>query len=413
MTSKATHIQAGYIALNDAAPLIIARECGFAEAEGIDLHLHKETSWATLRDKLAIGLFDVAHLLAPISVAASCKLFPLPLDIVVPMALGLGGNMVTMARSIWDGHAPASGPVSFDAGAAGARLKAMIKDRRARGNPKLRLGAVHPYSAHNYELRYWLAGCGIDPDQDTDIVFLPPSTMPDALRSGALDAFCVGEPWNSAAILDGDGVLLTTKGHIWQNSPDKVLGVRRSFALDQQEAHYALLRALYKAAEWIESPANKEELCRILSAPGYIGLSETRLKPGFNGAIKTGLTDPERLNMPDFYLPLSRAALFPKESHALWFYSQMVRWGHVELSDDHIARVRASCHPEMLRAALAPLDIALPDTQQDILSAQDIQSPIASDQGLGSLGPDVFFDRIPFDPDALAAYVAGQRVSKN
>ena len=199
MTSTAPTIQAGYIALNDAAILIVAKECGFAEAEGIHLNLHKETSWATLRDKLAIGLFDVAHLLGPIPVAAACDLFPLPLDIVVPMSLGLGGNMITLSRSVWEAYGQDQSEAGQDvcALAAGALMRKIITKRRADGLAAFRFAAVHPYSAHNYELRYWLAGCGIHPDRDVDIVFLPPSTLPDALKSGAVDGYCVGEPWNT------------------------------------------------------------------------------------------------------------------------------------------------------------------------------------------------------------------------
>ena len=330
MTSKTISIQAGYIALNDAAMLIVAKECGFAEAQGIDLRLHRETSWATLRDKLAIGMFDVAHLLAPIPVASSCNLFPLPLDIVVPMALGLGGNMITLSRRIWDTHFGEADVTSFDARMAGERLRAILHQRRAQGHAKLRFGAVHPYSAHNYELRYWLAGCGIDPDHDVDIVFLPPSTMPDALKSGAVDGYCVGEPWNSAAILEGLGVLLTTKSHIWQSSPEKVLGVRRAFAEDQQEAHFALLRALYKAAAWIEEEGSIPTLCDILARPDYVAMHKEQLWPGFPARLKPGLP-PCRFSPCPISTCLSRGARFslgavmPSGSIPKWFAGAICR----------------------------------------------------------------------------------------
>ncbi len=143
-----------------------------------------------------------------------------------------------------------------------------------------------------------------------------------------------------------------------------------------------------------------------------MGIDQTRLKPGFEGTIITGVAEPEQLELPDFYLPLSRAATFPWQSHALWFYSQMVRWGHVELSDDHIAQVRASYHPDMLREALAPLGIALPDSNQKIEGTFDTPTPVACCHGTLTLGPNAFFDQIPFDPDALADYIAGQSVNK-
>lgn len=407
MTNSLFSIQAGYIPLNDAAILIIAKECGFAEQEGIDLQLQKETSWATLRDKLAIGLFDVAHILASIPVAASCNLFPLPLDVVVPMALGLGGNMITLSREIWERHLGPAERADFSAASAGAHIHEIVRLRSHLGVPKLKFGAVHPFSSHNYELRYWLAGCGIDPDKDVEIVFLPPSTMPDALRSGAIDGYCVGEPWNSSAILCGKGILLTTKAHIWQSSPEKVLAVRSRFAEEQQEAHFALLRALYKAAVWIEDKSNISELCQIMARPEYLGVSEECLVTGFSGQIKTGFSATPSIEIPDFYLSHSRAALYPWNSHALWFYSQMVRWGHVPFREDLIANVRKTFSPHYLRQALPPLEVALPVSEEKVEGALKTSSAMPADKGTISLGPDLFFDDRQFDPSDLEGYLSG------
>ena len=407
MTNSLFSIQAGYIPLNDAAILIIAKECGFAEQEGINLQLQKETSWATLRDKLAIGLFDVAHILASIPVAASCNLFPLPLDVVVPMSLGLGGNMITLSRDIWERHLGPAESADFSAINAGKSVAQIIKIREQLGLAKLKFGAVHPFSSHNYELRYWLAGCGIDPEKDVDIVFLPPSTMPDALRSGAIDGYCVGEPWNSSAILDGEGLLLTTKSHIWQSSPEKVLAVRSSFAKDQEDAHFSLLRALYKAALWIEDKDNLAKLCDILSMQDYLGTPKDRLMTGFSGEIQTGFSKTPTLSIPDFYLSASRAALYPWNSHALWFYSQMVRWGHAPFSEDLIEEVRKTFSPDLLRLALEPLGASLPLPQEKKEGTLGIPTSVAGTAGNIMLGPDRFFDGRVFDPANLDDYLEG------
>lgn len=410
MSSMITSVDAGFIALNDSAILIIAKECGFAEEEGIHLRLHKETSWATLRDKLAIGQFDVAHLLAPIPIAARCNLFALPLDIVVPMALGLGGNMITFSQKIWCEHFADAKNHDFDARAAGARLNVILQSRNDSGLPKLKFGAVHPYSAHNYELRYWLAACGINPDRDMDIVFLPPSTMPDALKSGAIDGFCVGEPWNSKSILDGDGMLLTTKSHIWKSSPDKVLGVRRSFAEEHTEAHFSLLRAFYKAALWIQDARNGNRLCEILASPDYIGLDKICLHPGFSGMLDTGMLEQPKLSVPDFYLSASRAATFPWRSHALWFYSQMVRWGHLTHSPDNVDKVSQAYHPSLLLQALAPMNVAMPKMDLKLEGALSETMHFPATHGEIFLGPDEFFDGKQFDPLTVAAYIESQKL---
>ena len=409
MTNSLFSIQAGYIPLNDAAILIIAKECGFAEQEGIDLQLQKETSWATLRDKLAIGLFDVAHILASIPVAASCNLFPLPLDVVVPMSLGLGGNMITLSRDVWERHLGAAENADFSASGSGKTISEIIKIRQQLGLAKLKFGAVHPFSSHNYELRYWLAGCGIDPEADVDIVFLPPSTMPDALRSGAIDGYCVGEPWNSSAILDGEGLLVTTKSHIWQSSPEKVLAVRSSFADDEEEAHFALLRALYRAALWIEDKTNLAELCDILSMQDYLGTSKDRVMAGFSGAIQTGFKSTPTIQIPDFYMSVSRAALYPWNSHALWFYSQMVRWGHAPFSEELIDKVRKTFSPALLRQALEPLGVSLPVSEEKPEGSFSCAVSVQGTKGEISLGPDQFFDGRIFNPDDLEHYLADSR----
>lgn len=397
-------IQAGFIPLNDAAILIIAKECGFAAKEGIDLHLHRETSWATLRDKLAIGLFDAAHLLAPMPVADVCGLFPLSLDIVTPMALGVGGNMVTMSRSVWEEHWGASTKGEFEAMIAGRRLRTMIEERKAKDMPVLKFGVVHPYSAHNYELRYWLAGCSIDPDLDVEIVILPPSMMPAALQAGAIDAYCVGEPWSSVAIKQGYGVLLTTKAHIWQSSPEKVLGVRQAFTIEQPEAHLALLRALYRAAYFIEQPGNIPQICDILSRPTYLGLPPNQLKAGFSGTLDTGFPEKSRLHMSDFYLSCSRAAIFPWASHALWFYSQMIRWGHATWSERLVRKITSICAPDYLRQALEPMQVALPDFNMKIEGSLDHPAVISVSSGELQIGPDRFFDGGLFNPEHMDHY---------
>nr|WP_321459755.1 ABC transporter substrate-binding protein [uncultured Cohaesibacter sp.] len=409
MTNSLFPIQAGFIPLNDAAILIIARECGFAQEEGIDLQLQKETSWATLRDKLAIGLFDVAHILASIPVAASCNLFPLPLDVVVPMSLGLGGNMITLSRAIWERHLGPAETGDFSARQAGENVSSIIKIRQQLGLAKLKFGAVHPFSSHNYELRYWLAGCGIDPEAAVDIVFLPPSTMPDALRSGAIDGYCVGEPWNSSAILDGEGLLLTTKSHIWQSSPEKVLAVRTNFAKEQQQAHFALLRALYKAALWIEDADNLTALCDILSANDYLGKPGDYLAAGFSGEIRTGYSKTPTIHIPDFYLSASRAALYPWNSHALWFYSQMVRWGHAPCSDALIAKVRKTFSPALLKQALTPLGISLPVAEEKPEGSFSHAIALPGTAGEITFGPDQFFEGRIFDPDDITGYLAKQK----
>ena len=239
-------VRAGFLPLTDAAILIAAREKGFAALEGIDLILHREASWANIRDRLSVGHFQVAHLLAPMPIAAKLGLTPMPLDLIAPMALGLGGNAVTIAKA----HMPKIRellPVGeLGAGPARKALAGLVAARKAAGEPPMTLAVVHPHSGHNYDLRYWLSASGVDPTRDVDIVIVPPPLMADALEAGRIDGFCVGEPWSSVAMARGAGEIITTKSSIWRSSPEKVLGVTGDFHRREPAAVHALLRSLVR-----------------------------------------------------------------------------------------------------------------------------------------------------------------------
>lgn len=215
-------ITAGFVPLLDSALLVVAREMGFAEEQGIDLTLLRERSWASIRDRLAVRHVDVAHILGPMPIAGNLGLnVPAP-EMIVPMSLGLGGNAVTVSPALWQRMAENGATTDLDARANGAALRKAID---AQAGAPLRFAVVHPYSGHNYELRYWLAASDIDPDRDIEIVVLPPPDMGDALAEGVIDGYCAGEPWNTFGVLRRGAHLATVKAAIWRSSPEKVLGV--------------------------------------------------------------------------------------------------------------------------------------------------------------------------------------------
>ena len=407
--SSMTRIHAGFIPLLDAALLVVARAKGFAEDEGIDITLVRETSWANIRDRMAVGHFQIAHMLAPMPVAAALGLSPLPIDILAPMALGLGGNAVTVSPGLAAALSAAGYDGSLDAAVAGAALRQVIGERGRSGAPRLTFAVVHPYSGHNYELRYWLAASGVRPDEDVDIVIVPPPLMPDAIAAGRIDGYCVGEPWNSIAAHAGTGVILTTKSSIWRSSPEKVLGVTRSFAEEEPESLSAILRALYRSASWCGDPDNLEELAILMAAPDVIGCDTADLLPALRGRMETGTG--ESRPVPDFFQPVRGAATFPWKSHALWFFTQMVRWGHVDWSPENAEKAAASFRPDLYRSALAPAGVSVPTANSKVEGALVAPMPAGSSGGDLILGPDGFFDRSVFDPDAIEAYVRSQNGS--
>lgn len=408
--SASWRITAGFLPLLDSAILVAAREKGFAAGEGVDLSLVRENSWASIRDRLAVGHFDVAHLLAPMPIAYNLGLSPLAAPTIAPMALGLGGNAVTVSLALWEGLHERGASPGFDPASTGAALAQFIRDGLSRGERRLRFAVVHPHSGHNYELRYWFAARGIDPEADVEIVVVPPPLMSDALAAGRIDGYCVGEPWNTAAVAKGTGRIVTIKAAIWKSSPEKVLGVAASWADARPEGLSALLRALYRASHWCGEAGNAAELASILAGPAYVACPAEWLMPALLGRIATG--DGAVVTVPDFFVTHAKAATFPWKSHALWFYSQMARWGQVEPSPANEAIARDTYRPDLYRAALKSLGVALPGANAKVEGALTGETPVGSAGASLMLGPDGFFDGRVFDPDEVAAYIASSAIRK-
>ena len=404
--SSGHQIVAGFMPLLDSALLVAAKEKGFAASEGIDLVLMRETSWASIRDRMAVGHFQVAHMLAPMPIAANLGLTPLAVPTIAPMALGLGGNAVTVSNALWASMLGHGATPDLDPASTGRAIKAVCAERAARGEPVLRFAVVHPFSGHNYELRYWLAACGVDPQRDVEIMIVPPPLMADALASGGIDGYCVGEPWSTAAAVAGHGRIATVKAAIWRSSPEKVLGAGAKWAADNPEALAALLRALCRSAQWCAGPGNRGELTGILADTAYLGRPAAWMLHGLSGELDVG--GGEVRSLAEFFVPFAKAATFPWKSHALWFYSQMVRWGQIAHTAENAAIARETYRPDLYRAALKPLGVALPAANAKVEGALKVPTPVGSAGASLTLGPDGFFDGTLFDPDRLAEYIDSQ-----
>ncbi len=356
----------GFIPLLDCASLVVAAERGFAAREEIELALVRETSWANIRDRLIIGHFDAAHMLGPMSVASTLGIGHVKVPIIAPFAMGRGGNAITVSVRLWDQMERAGAVAAGHPRVQGAALKRVVEARNSSHLEPLTLGMVYPFSCHNYELRYWLAASGIDPGRDVRLVVIPPPFLVDALRAGQIDGFCVGEPWNSVAVNAGAGAIVTTATAIWPMSPEKVLGCRPEWAQRHPVQLAALLRTLYRASQWCEQPENHADLAQLLAQPRYVGAPTELLRRGLENTLV--LRQGSRAaRIPDFYVPAAGAATFPWVSHALWYYSQMVRWRQIEFSPEHVAAARATYRPDLYRAALGQLatDIPAADVQVD------------------------------------------------
>lgn len=364
-----TTVRAGFIPLVDCAPLAVAREKGFAAAQGVDLQLFKEASWANIRDRVNVGQFDVAHMLAGMPIAANLGVGHVKVPIIAPMALGAGGNAITVGQPLYDELA--RGDLDLhDPLQVGEALRAAVKRRGTQGQEPLTFAMVFPFSNHNYQLRYWMAAAGINPDVDVRLAVIPPPYMVQSLKAGQIDGFCVGEPWNSLAAEQGVGNILLTGAQVWPAGPEKVLGVRASWADANPGTLAALLRALHQAAHWADEPVNRAELATILAGEEYLDIPLAPIEQALQGDLRFGASEHPSVAC----------------EHALWLYTQMVRWGQIAFSHDG-ARVACDTYrPDLLAAAL------------------DAPQPQAPKRFAAPLnGPD-------FDPTDIAGYIERLRI---
>jgi two-component system, oxyanion-binding sensor len=341
----------GFIPLVDAAALIVAVDKGFTAAEGLDVTLVREVSWSNVRDKLNIGLFDAAHLLAPVAIASSLGLGHVKVPIVAPFNLGLNGNAITVSPAL---HAAIMAEIDgdrFDPMVTALALSRVVAKRRKSGAEPLTFGMTFPFSTHNYQLRFWMAAGGVDPDEDVRLVVLPPPYMVDSLASGHVDAFCVGAPWNSVAVDLGVGYILHFVSDILVRAAEKVLAVRRNWSERNPEILAALVRAASRATDFIEQPQNRAETAHILAQPEYIGVDADVIQRSLDGHLK--ISPDGTMRKSSRYLLVGReGAGRPDPVQAAWLYAQMVRWGQTSTSPEALKTAMGVFRPDLYDAAL-------------------------------------------------------------
>ncbi|MBV9994470.1 MAG: ABC transporter substrate-binding protein [Caulobacteraceae bacterium] len=398
MTLEKTQVRLGFIALSDCAPLAVAEARGLFAAEGLEVTLSREPSWANVRDRLAAGLLDGAHMLAPMAVAQSLGLGGEGTPMRVPLALNLNGSAITVSRAV----AAALRAIDPDGMARRPRsassLRRLIEQRRRHRAGPLTFAVVFPYSIHNYELRYWLAAGGVDPDRDVRLIIVPPARMVEKLSSGEIDGFCVGAPWNGLAAQRGLGEILLHAAEWWGAGPDKVFGVTRAWAEAHPETLRALVRALLRAAAWADDANNRPELAALLARPEYVGAPEAALRLSLLGGAELGADGAD-------YLVFHRyAASFPWRSHAAWFLSQMIRWGQAPRDADFAAAAEVY-DPSLLRAAAADLGLAAPLIDAKPEGAHAAPWRLAEATAPIAMAADSFVDGKVFDPADPLAYL--------
>lgn len=356
-----TTVHAGFIPLIDCAPLVVAHELGFAAANGIALELHREVSWANIRDKAEAGIFDCAIMLAPMPIASTLGLGGRdPLPMIAAMATSLNGNAITVSNALYEEMLAADRASTEAGGMAAARsLALVVAQRRANDAEPLTLGMVYPFSSHNYDLRYWLAAAGIDPINDVNLVVVPPPLIAASLKAGRIDGFCVGEPWNSLAVSDGSGVIIATKSELWAESPEKVLAMRADYAVKNAPLVQSLIKAVHQACTWLEDAENRRKAAELLSRPHYVGLAEEILLRSLSDQLVRGAGS--NVHPTNDVIVFSKGgANFPWVSHAIWIVAQMIRWGQVRAPIDIAALAEQVYRADLYRAAMDDLSVSTP-----------------------------------------------------
>lgn len=363
-----TRLRIGFIPLADATALLVAVDKGFAAAEGLDIELVREVSWSNVRDKLNIGLFDAAHLIAPVAIASSLGLGHVKVPIVAPFGLGVNGNAITVSPALYASLAAAADGNIVDPMVSAQALARVVAQRKARGEVPLTFGMTFPFSTHNYHLRFWMAAGGVDPDEDVRLVVLPPPYMVESLANRHVDAFCVGAPWNSVAVDLGIGTILHFVSEILSRAAEKLLAVRASWAQEHPDLLRRLVRAHGKAAAFVEDPANRDEVSTLLAAPNRIGATAEVIRRTLDGRLKVAPDGTVRTS--DRYLLVGRqAAGRPDPVQAAWLYAQMARWGQAPLSGEMLAAAKAVFRPDLYDSALPGEATSGPDEPADGIGA--------------------------------------------
>jgi NitT/TauT family transport system ATP-binding protein len=377
-------LRIGFIPLCDAAVLIVAVDRGFTAAEGLDVELVREVSWSNVRDKLNIGIFDAAHLLAPVAIASSLGLGHVKVPIIAPLALGVNGNAITVSPGLHAALAAAAEGSMVDPLVSARALARVVAERKARGDDPLTFGMTFPFSSHNYGLRFWMAAGGVDPDDDVRLVVLPPPYMVESLANKQVDGFCVGAPWSSVAVDRGVGIIVHFVSEILARATEKLLAVRARWAEHNADALASLVRAHRRAAAFVEDSANRDEVTALLAGPNRLGVAADVVRRSLDGQLKIAPDGTARAS--DRYLMFGRkGAARPDGKQAAWLYAQMVRWGQAPLSAEMLAAAKAVFRADLFDAAL---DEEKPDLKGE------------PGDGIGTFaGP-------PFDADDVAGHLA-------
>ncbi len=391
-TPETTKAILGFIALTDAAPLIVAKEKGFYAKHGMpDVEVVKQASWGTTRDNLVLGSegngIDGAHILTPMPYLISTGKVTQN-NVPTPMYILSRLNLDSQCISVGAEYAPLK--VGLDA----KPFKAALEKKKASGNA-IKAAMTFPGGTHDLWIRYWLAAGGIDPDKDIETIVVPPPQMVANMKVGTMDCFCVGEPWNEQLVHQKIGYTALTTGELWAKHPEKSFAMRAAWVDKHPKATLALLMAVQEAAMWCDDPKNRDELAQIVSKRGWFNVPYADIVNRLKGKFDYG-TGRVVENSPHFMKFWRDNASYPYQSHELWFLTENVRWGKFTGKEDFKALISKVNREDLWRAA-----------------AKELKVPAAQIPATTSRGVEKFFDGKVFDPANPEAYLKSLAIKRS
>lgn len=358
-----TKLSFGMIALTDCSPIVIAAEKGFFKKYGIEATVAKQGNWKAVNEGIVGGSIQATHMLYGMPFASTMGLGGTSVPMVIPWVLNRNGQGITLKKDL-------IGKVQADPKA----LKPIIDAAKAAGKP-MSFAMTFPYGTHNMWIRYWLGAGGINPDKDCDLKVVPPANMFTNMQAGAMDGFCVGEPWNAKSVAEKIGFTAINTQDMWKDHPEKVFGMRADFAEKNPKAVKACLKALHEASVWLDNMDNRPEQCQIISKTNYVNTPPENLLPRMLGKYDFG--DGRTSVDPNYMIFSSRNCNYPQMKHGAWFMTQFRRWGIISGMPDYEGVCKKVLRPDLYEEAM---------------------KEIAYTHGGVDTKPETLFDGITFDP---------------
>jgi len=385
---EVTGAKLGFIALTDAAPLIIAKELGLFAKYGMpDVVVAKQASWAGTRDNLVLGAggggIDGAHILSPMPYLLTLGTIGKATPISILARLNVNGQAISVEKQYLAAHADINS----------ARMKPLIAKRKA-GGRKITMAMTFPGGTHDLWIRYWLAAQGINPDSDVELITIPPPQMVANMKANTMEAFCVGEPWNDQLVAQGLGYTAVSTGQLWMNHPEKAFAMRSDWVAAHPNAAIALTAAIIEAQRWCDAPANNARLAEIIGGRDWLKVPATDIQDRLLGNFNMG--DGRVFKNAPFKMKFWAAnASFPYKSHDLWFLTEDQRWGKLPATLNKSAVIAKVNRSDIWRKAAT------------LAKVPPAQIPKSDSRGV-----EHFFDGKVFDPANPAAYLASLAIKK-